>query len=132
MQDYKNIFAWQRAHELTLMVYQYTQAFPAAERYGMQSQMRRAAYSVPSNIAEGSSRKSDNDFRRFLEIALGSLKELQYFVLLATDLTYLTPNAQATLDAAIGQVFAPLSGFIKRLDAPASSHQPQALSLSHV
>jgi len=126
MQDFKNIIAWQRAHELALMVYRHTQSFPGEERFAMQSQMRRAASSIPANIAEGSSRKSDKDFLRFLEIAAGSLKELQYFVILATDLHYLNAETRSDLESAIGHAFAPLSGLMKRLDAP--SLKPQAAS----
>lgn len=127
MQDFRNIIAWQRAHELALAVYRCTQEFPREERFAMQSQIRRAALSVPANIAEGSSRKSDKDFCRFLEIAMGSLKELQYFALLAADLHYFSADRKSELETSIGQVFGPLSGLIKRLEA--SSLKPLASSL---
>ena len=124
MQDFRNIIAWQRAHELTLMVYRNTRHFPVEERFAMQSQMRRAAFSVPANIAKDSSRKSDRDFARFLEIGLGSLKELQYFVMLAADLRYLDDEAKTAIETAIGQTFAPLSGLMKKLEGSSSSLKP--------
>lgn len=127
MQDFRNIVAWQRAHELTLAVYQHTRSFPNEERFAMQSQMRRAASSAPANIAEGSSRRSDRDFLRFLEIAAGSLKELQYFIILATDLGYFSNQLKTELDAQLGQAFAPLLGLMKHLEAAppqASSSKP--------
>jgi four helix bundle protein len=127
MQDFRNIVAWQRAHELTLAVYLHTRILPNEERFAMQSQMRRAAFSVPANIAEGSSRRSDRDFLRFLEIAAGSLKELQYFVILAKDLGYFSIQLKAELEAQMGQTFAPLIGLMKHLDVStpqASSSKP--------
>ena len=127
MQDFKNIVAWQRAHELTLAIHKHTRTFPNEERFAMQSQMRRAAFSIPANIAEGSSRRSDRDFFRFLEIAVGSLKELQYFVILATDLGYFSIQLKAELEAQMGQTFAPLIGLMKHLETSlpqASSSKP--------
>lgn len=124
MQDFRNIVAWQRDHELTLAVYQHTRTFPNEERFAMQSQMRRAAFSIPANIAEGSSRRSDRDFFCFLEIAASSLKELQYFVLLATDLGNFSVQLKTELEAQMGQTFAPLIGLMK----PIETSPPQASS----
>lgn len=73
MRDYKKIVAWQRAHQLTLLVYKNSQNFPTEEKFGLTSQLRRATYSVPANIAEGSGRNTTKDYLRFLFIALGSL-----------------------------------------------------------
>ena len=83
---YRDLVAWKRSHELTLVVYKQTQRFPAEERFGMTSQLRRASYSVPTNIAEGSGRETNKDYLRFLIIALSSLKETEYFLLLPCDL----------------------------------------------
>ena len=80
---YKDLVAWQRSHEFTLAIYKQTQRFPADERYGLTSQLRRAAYSTPANISEGSGRETNKDYLRFLIIALSSLKETEYFLLLA-------------------------------------------------
>ena len=84
---------WQKAHQLTLAVYRATAAFPKMESFGLVQQMRRAAASVPTNIAEGTGRGSDADFARFLWMANGSVKELDYQLLLSFDLGYV-PDAE--------------------------------------
>ena len=89
MHDFRRLTAWQVGHELALEVYQATASFPPDERFGLTSQMRRSAASVPTNIAEGSGRGSEPDFARFLAIAVGSASELLYQVRLARDLGYL-------------------------------------------
>ena len=86
---YKNLAVWQRSYALTLAVYRATQLFPNAERYGLTSQLRRAAISVPANIVEGQARGSQKEFIRFLSIARGSLQEVNFFLELARDLEYL-------------------------------------------
>ncbi|CAD7851210.1 MAG: hypothetical protein [Olavius algarvensis Gamma 1 endosymbiont] len=89
MGDYRQLSVWAKAHQLVLLVYRKTRQFPADERFGLISQMRRAAASIPSNIAEGSGRGSDQDFARFARIATGSTNELEYQCILAKDLGYL-------------------------------------------
>ena len=89
MPDYRNYEAFKRAHQLTLAVYASTRNFPAEERYGLVSQLRRAAVSVPSNLAEGSGRGSDKDFARFVRISIGSINELEYGLRLSHDLGFL-------------------------------------------
>ncbi len=86
MQDFRNLRVWHTAHALTLSVYRATSDFPAGERYGLASQLRRAAASIGANIAEGCGRSSDADTRRCLHIAIGSVCELHNHVLLARDL----------------------------------------------
>lgn len=86
---YKNLKVWEISHELTLEIYKITQNFPKEETYGLVSQMRRAAYSIPANIVEGKSRESQKEFMRFLIIARASSDELSYFILLAKDLEYI-------------------------------------------
>jgi hypothetical protein len=76
MRDYRKLKIWERAHKITLKIYQVTRSFPSDERYGLVSQMRRAAVSVPTNIAEGYGRCSDVELGRFLEIAYASGNEL--------------------------------------------------------
>jgi four helix bundle protein len=87
--DFMKIKAWQLADDLTVSVYQRTQSFPREELYGLTSQLRRAASSVPANIAEGSNRSSKKDYLRFLSIATGSLAETKYFLHLSNRLGYL-------------------------------------------
>jgi|TARA_Y100000310_G_C20224234_1_gene597152 four helix bundle protein len=86
---YEKLVAWKEAHALCLWSYGVTSAFPKKEMFGLTSQMRRSAYSVPMNIVEGNARRSKGDKRRFYEIALGSLEELHYQIRLARDLNYL-------------------------------------------
>ncbi len=89
MQNFRNLKVWERAHALTLDVYQSSKLFPREEMYGLTSQMRRASASIGANIAEGSCRRGDIDFARFLQIAAGSASELEYHLLLAHDLNLL-------------------------------------------
>lgn len=90
MQDFKKLKVWQKAHQLTLAIYETTHAFPRTEQYSLTAQMRRCVVSIPSNIAEGTGRGSKADFARFLQIALGSASELEYQILLARDLGYMS------------------------------------------
>jgi len=93
MQDFRNLKVWRKSHELALAVYRATMDYPDSERYGLVHQMRKAAISVESNIAEGSSRGTDLDFRRFLFMALGSLSELECQLILSKDLLMLSPGS---------------------------------------
>ena len=89
MKSFQELEAWQQAHELTLAIYKATATFPKEERFGIISQLRRAASSIGANIAEGFGRRSTKDFIRYLEIASGSLEEVRNFLLLSRDLKYL-------------------------------------------
>jgi len=89
VQDYRKLKVWEKAHQLTLSVYECTLRFPREELYGLTAQMRRSAYSIPTNIAEGAGRAGNADFARFLQMAFGSACELEYQLLLARDLKYL-------------------------------------------
>jgi len=89
VQNFRDLQVWQRAHSLTLSVYRLTSAFPAQEMYGLASQMRRSCVSIPANIAEGCGRDGAREFARFLEIARGSASELEYYLLLASDLHFM-------------------------------------------
>ena len=88
-QNYKDLIAWQRAMDLVEMVYKLTKLFPKEELYGLTSQIRRAAVSIPSNIAEGQGRKSKGEFAHFLAIAYGSLREVETQTLISERLLYL-------------------------------------------
>jgi four helix bundle protein len=85
---FEDLVVWQKSHQLTLRVYRMTSSFPKHEVYGLSAQMRRAAVSVPANIAEGFKRRSRPDKARFLNIAQASLEELRYYFILARDLAY--------------------------------------------
>jgi four helix bundle protein len=89
MQPYTELLIWQRSHALALAIYQLTKRLPADERFGLTAQIRRAAVSVPANIVEGSRRQHPGDFARFLNMAEGSLAELEYLLILCRDLDYL-------------------------------------------
>jgi four helix bundle protein len=117
MQNFRDLKVWNKAHAVTLAIYAATEKFPAAERYGLTAQMRRAAASVPANIAEGSVRSTDADFARFLQVALGSASELEYFALLARDLGLLAPADYESMRADIQEVKRMLTAFIARLRA---------------
>jgi four helix bundle protein len=92
MKPYERLLAWVHCHRLTLFTYQVTGTFPKAELYGITSQVRRAAASAPANIAEGVAKRGRAEFRRFLDVALGSLSELSYFARLARDLEFMTTS----------------------------------------
>ena len=99
MQDFRNLKVWQRSHRLTLELYRLTADFPPGELYGVVSQIRRAAVSIPTNLAEGSKRRQRRDYAHFINMAEASLAELEYLVILSRDLGYLgRETAQATAD----------------------------------
>ena len=98
MKPHERLEAWQPAHQLVLAVYQATRSFPKNELYGLTSQARRAAFAIPANIAEGSAKKGPREFRRYLDIAVGSLAELAYILRLVKDLGFLNDPAWAELD----------------------------------
>ena len=86
MHIYERFVAWQKCHQLALIVYKVSDAWPSHERYGLVSQVRRAAYSAAANIAEGSTKRGKAEFRRYIDVSLGSLAELAYCLRLASDL----------------------------------------------
>jgi len=94
--SFRDLMAWQKAHEFVLGVYQYTGSFPEREKYGLAHQMRRAAVSIPANIAEGFGKRSPAEKARFLNIAEGSLEECRYYLILGQDLGYGQTEALAS------------------------------------
>jgi four helix bundle protein len=119
MRDYTKIEAWRLADDLTVNVYARTRRFPKEERYGLTSQVRRASYSVPSNIVEGASRESKRDYLHFLYIARGSLSETQYFIHLARRLGYLGEEESEILRGQTKLTFACLHGLIRAVEKEA-------------
>jgi len=115
MQDFKKLKVWEKAHLLTIAVYKISVDFPKDEVYGLTSQMRRASASIPANIAEGCGREGTQEFSRFLQIAMGSLYELEYHILLAYDLKLLNENNFEILNNNVTEVRKMLIAFMKTL-----------------
>jgi len=117
MRDFKTARVWHLAHALTLAVYRASASFPDDERFGLISHLRKTALSVPSNIAEGCSRKSMRDLARFLAIAAGSASELDYQLLLAFDLGYLSQESYQPISKQVSKLRRMLHRFIDRLNS---------------
>jgi len=98
VRPFERFSAWQHCHRLTLFTYEITRRFPKSELYGVTSQMRRAAASAAANVAEGSAKRGQPEFRRYLDITLGSLAELSYFAILARDLKLLSTEEWQQFD----------------------------------
>lgn len=111
--DYRNLVAWKKARALASQVYRVTTQFPKAELFGLTQQMRRAAVSVPCNIAEGHGRRSSADRIQFLVIARGSLFELETQALIAGDLEFIAPAEAATVLEAATEVARLVNGLIR-------------------
>ena len=117
MQNYKGLKIWERSHHFTLKVYEVTRKFPKEELYSLTNQLRRASYSIPSNIAEGCGKKSQLEFGHFLNISLGSSNEAEYFLILSKDLGYLTESDFEVLAKEINEIKAMLIQFISKVMA---------------
>ena len=115
MQDFRNLKVWHKAHALTLDIYRVTQKYPRSESYGLTSQTRRAAASVPANLAEGCGRESSVEYRRHVQIALGSANELEYHLLLGHDLSYLSDTIHLTLQSQVQEIKRMLTGLRDRI-----------------
>ena len=115
MRDFRQLKVWEKAHGLALEVYRATRAFPTEERFGLTSQLRRAAVSVPSNIAEGCGRAGERELSQFMSIAAGSASEVEYQLLLARVLGYLTAEQHGVLDYKSNEVKRMLNSFMQTL-----------------
>ncbi len=118
MRDHTKLRAFELADEVALLVYRLTATFPREEQYGLTSQMRRAAVSIPSNIVEGCARESQADYLRFLSIAFGSLRELRYQVSLSKRLDFLPNQDFSLVEPKIIETEKVLNGLIKVLREP--------------
>jgi four helix bundle protein len=116
LKNYKELKVWQRSYQICLEIYRITKGFPKEERYGLTSQIRRAAVSVPSNIAEGYGRKTTPEYIRFLYIAYGSNCELETQILLSGDLGYIETGKLEMLLEGIGEVERMLKALIKSIE----------------
>lgn len=112
---FKNLKIWQEGMELLSAIYHLTSTFPSEEKFGLISQMRRSALSVPSNIAEGSSRSSNKDFKRYLEIAIGSLFELQTQLIFSQTQNYIAEQEFETINNQIINLQKMTSGFRNKI-----------------
>ena len=104
MGDFRKLAVWKKAHEVALLVYKQTSQWPRHELYGLTSQTRRAAVSVPANIAEGCGKNTDAELAKHARSSLGSAAELAYYMILAHDLGYLAGVPQSELSADIAEV----------------------------
>ena len=117
MKDFRQLKVWEKSHELALAIYHTTASFPREETYGLASQIRRAASSIPSNIAEGCGRDGDAELARFCTIAKGSASELEYELLLARDLKLLQPANYETLSQQTVEIKRMLTVLVQKLTA---------------
>jgi four helix bundle protein len=115
MRDFKQLKVWEKAHRLTLSIYKVTRDFPPEERFGLTIQLRRAAASIPSNIAEGCGRTGDRELAHFMSIAAGSASEVEYQLLLSRDLAYFSPQQHRQLDEQVNEVKRMLNSFMQKL-----------------
>ena len=117
MKDFHELQVWQKAHRLTLAVYQITATFPREELYGLTSQLRRCSASISANLAEGCGRNGDAEFARICSIAMGSASEFEYHLLLARDLKLVKPKDHAELSQRATELKRMLTALLQKLNA---------------
>jgi four helix bundle protein len=117
VKGFRDLKVWEKAHQLTLQLYRASASFPKQEMYGLTSQVRRAAASIPANIAEGCGRNSDAELGCFLQIAMGSASELEYHLLLTRDLSLLDEKDYGQLAVEVTELKRMLASFIQKLNA---------------
>ncbi len=115
MKDFHKLKVWERAHKFTLSIYLKTKQYPKDELYGLTSQMRRSAASIPTNIAEGCGRDSQTELTRFLYIAMGSSSELDYQLILSHDLQYLDDKSFLEFSTELIEIRRMLNAFIQKI-----------------
>ena len=121
MRNYKNYEVWTESHSLVLFLYSdIFPNLPGNEIYGLTNQIKRAAYSIPFNIAEGCGRNSDKDFTHFLDISMGSVHELEYGILLISNLSFINQEQFQILNKRINVIKAMLINLIKSIREPGS------------
>lgn len=116
IQSYRDLEVWQTSRKLVSRIYRLTNTFPKDEIYGLSGQMRRAAVSVPSNIAEGKSRRATGDYKRFLDIAYGSIAEVETQLFIASDLEYVSEDKIELLLQDYAEIGRMLNGLISSLN----------------
>ena len=115
MRDYKKFTVWEKSYKFGIHIYLVTKIFPKDEAYGLTSQMRRSAISIPSNIAEASRRSTEKDFRSFLYIAYGSGAELEVQIMFAKDLGYISDEESNKLLSELSEIMKMLNAFIQKI-----------------
>jgi len=115
MKDFRSLKVWEKSHEFTLRIFKATQSFPKEELYGITSQLRRAVSSIPTNLAEGCGRGSDKDFARFAQIAFGSACEVEYLIILCSDLGFMKEKDFTEYLESIVEIKKMLSSLLKSL-----------------
>jgi four helix bundle protein len=137
LKSFRELEVWQKSHRVVLEIYRVTSSFPKEERFGIVSQLRRAAYSIPANIAEGFGRRSTKELIQCLAIANGSLEEVRYFIFLSSDLGYLRNEESQNLDFQLNSVAQMISALGRALKsklangsgaARVTGHGPRATS----
>jgi four helix bundle protein len=125
VQDFRKLVVWQKAHAYVLQVYRFTKRFPDDERFGLVSQLRRSAASIPANRAEGCGRGGRHEFGRFVQIAMGPATETEYHVFLAKDLGYLGDKESDGALSAIQEIKRMLASLLKTARSRSSSQPRQ-------
>jgi four helix bundle protein len=115
VKDFRSLKVWEKAHEMTIAVYKETKNFPKEELYGLVSQMRRAASSIPTNIAEGCGKHSEKEFANFLQIAMGSASETEYLIFLSGELEYISKDKTQVLINQVTEIKKMLASLIKSI-----------------
>ena len=113
--NFTDLIVWQKAHKFVLSAYHLSDSFPKSEIYGLTSQLRRAAVSIPANIAEGCGRTGEAEMKRFLQIAQGSASELEYHLILAKELSFLKGNDYESLSNQLNELRKMLTVLIQKL-----------------
>ncbi|HEY5461973.1 MAG TPA: four helix bundle protein [Hanamia sp.] len=115
MKNFKELIIWQKGIQLVKSVYVLSKSFPGEEKFGMISQVTSAAVSIPANIAEGSSRNSEKDYARFLQIALGSAFEVQTYLVIAMEMHWSTEESIKTIESLLEEEIKMMHSFIRKL-----------------
>jgi len=127
MRDFRKLDVWHEAHQFVIDAYRASSSFPQREAFGITSQLRRSAASIPANIAEGCGRTGEAELTRFLRIAAGSASESEYYLLLAKDLGYLKDDDYKSLEKQVCRLKRMIFGLVNSMNKPrAGSRQPTA------
>src|SRR5215831_2652065 len=116
MKSFRDLKVWEKSHELTLAAYEATANFPKQELFGLVTQIRRCASSIPANITKGYGRRGNGEFHRFLQIAMGSASELKYHLLLSHNLKFLDGQTYISLNGRVEEVKRMLASLVRKVD----------------